>query len=280
MVCRMPELKAMVPPSLKASLDAEAARTGQEASAIITAALAEYLGTPIHTLFQVSTSGALVAGVYAGAVTVKSVLEHGDFGLGTFANLEGEMVVLDGRAYQVRGTGMVSEASPQAVAPFAVVTRFAPELDIENGTVSSLKALAERCDAHRPSSNIFYAFRLDGRFSHVRTRAVKAPQPGARLVDAAKAQAEFHFTDIAGTLVGLWSPGFSSAFSIPGYHFHFLSDDRKHGGHLLECSAGGLRLRMEALTDFHLALPENEAFLKADLSKNAAHELAYAEEAH
>lgn len=276
----MPDLNAIVPASLKAALDAEAARTGEATSAIIVAALAQYLGTPIHTLFQVSTSGALVAGVYYGMVSVKSVLEHGDFGLGTFANLDGEMVVLEGRAYQVQGTGKVSQASPETAAPFAVVTRFAPEVDVKTNPVSSLEALASCCDTYRPSSNIFYAFRLDGRFRQIRARAVSPPQSGARLIDAARAQAELHFADIVGTLVGLWSPGFSSAFSIPGYHFHFLSDDRRHGGHLLECSAGQLRLRMEALTGFHLALPENEAFLRADLSKNAADELAYAEQAH
>jgi alpha-acetolactate decarboxylase len=90
----------------------------------------------------------------------------------------------------------------------------------------------------------------------------------------------FNFADIEGTLVGLWSPGFSSAFSVAGYHLHFLSTDRQHGGHLLEVAADTLRLRVEALTDFHLALPESEAFLKADLSKNTAQELAYAEQAH
>jgi acetolactate decarboxylase len=100
------------------------------------------------------------------------------------------------------------------------------------------------------------------------------------LVDAAKAQSEFAFTDIEGTLVGLWSPGFSSAFSVAGYHFHFLSADRRHGGHLLEIESGPLLLEVEPLTDFHLALPETEAFLKADLSKNTAEELAYAEQAH
>jgi acetolactate decarboxylase len=109
---------------------------------------------------------------------------------------------------------------------------------------------------------------------------VNPPRQGARLVDAAKAQSEFHFTDVAGTLVGLWSPGFSSAFSVAGYHFHFLSKDRHEGGHLLECESGPLRLRVEALTDFHLALPETESFLKADLGKNTADELAYAESAH
>jgi len=213
-------------------------------------------------------------------VSVKSILDHGDFGLGTFANLDGEMVVLDGRAYQVQGNGKVSEAALQAAAPFAVVTRFDPGVDVESAPIVSLAALGQSCDGHRPSNNIFYAIRLDGHFDHIRTRAVSPPGDHARLIDAAKAQAEFTFSDIGGTLVGLWSPSFASAFSIPGYHFHFLSDDRKHGGHLLTCSAGTLRLRIEALTDFHLALPENESFLKADLSKNAADELAYAEQAH
>jgi acetolactate decarboxylase len=86
---------------------------------------------------------------------------------------------------------------------------------------------------------------------------------------------------VTGTLVGIWSLGFSSAFSVPGYRFHFLSEDRRRGGHLLNCAAAEpLRLRTEALTDFHLALPETESFLKADLTRDSAEELAYAEKAH
>jgi acetolactate decarboxylase len=276
----MPSVTADIPTSLKSVLDAEVARIKGSTSSVITAALAQYLGTPIHTLFQVSTSGALVAGVYSGVVNVKAVLDHGDFGLGTFANLDGEMVVLDGRAYQVQGSGRVSQAPPDADAPFAVVTRFSPEVDVGIESVASLSDLASRCDAERSSSNIFYAFRLDGRFNSIRARAVNPPGEGRRLIEAAKAQSEFKFSNVAGTLVGLWSPGFSSAFSVPGYHFHFLSEDRHQGGHLLDCAAGPLRLRMEALTDFHLALPTIESFLKADLSRNAANELAYAEQAH
>jgi acetolactate decarboxylase len=56
--------------------------------------------------------------------------------------------------------------------------------------------------------------------------------------------------------------------------------DRQHGGHLLHVEAETLQLKIEALTSFHLALPESEAFLKADLSKNMAEELTYAEQAH
>jgi acetolactate decarboxylase len=228
----------------------------------------------------VSTSGALVAGVYDREVSVQAILEHGNFGLGTFANLDGEMVVVDGHVYQVKGSGQVLEAPADAGAPFAVVTWFEPETDVSISPVSGFKDLQARCDGFRRSANIFYAIRLDGSFRRVRTRAVNPPEPGTRLIDAAKAQSEFHFADMEGTLVGLWSPGFSSAFSVAGYHFHFLSADRQHGGHLLDVAADSLRLRVEALTDFHLALPESEAFLKADLSKNTAQELAYAEQAH
>jgi acetolactate decarboxylase len=276
----MANVDAVVPASLKAELDAEVARTKRTVSSVVTAALAQYLEKPIHTVFQVSTSGALVAGVYDREVSVQAILEHGNLGLGTFANLDGEMVVVDGHIYQVKGSGQVLEAPADAGAPFAVVTWFEPETDVSISPVGSIKDLQARCDGFRRSGNIFYAIRVDGSFKRVRTRAVNPPELGTRLIDAAKAQSEFNFADIEGTLVGLWSPGFSSAFSVAGYHFHFLSADRQHGGHLLDIAADSLRLRVEALTDFHLALPESEAFLKADLSKNTAAELAYAEQAH
>lgn len=276
----MPLVSADVPKSLRIALEEEIARLRTNESAVVTAALSKYLGIPVHTLFQVSTSGALVAGVYDREVSIDSILKHGDFGLGTFANLDGEMVVLDGRAFQVQGTGKVSEAPPDAGAPFAVVTRFSPQIHVDSGPIASFHDLEEFCDQHRVSGNIFYAMRLDGHFHRVRTRAVNPPSAGTRLVDATKAQSEFSFTDIDGTLVGLWSPGFSSAFSVAGYHFHFISDDRAHGGHLLDVEASELHVRIESLTDFHLALPASEAFLKADLSKNTAEELAYAEKAH
>jgi acetolactate decarboxylase len=276
----VPPLTADIPASLEAALQAEAARSGRSMSSIVVTALARYLEKPVHTVFQVSTSGALVAGVYDREVSVETILRHGDFGLGTFANMDGEMVVLDGQVFHVQGSGRVAEAARDAGAPFAVVTWFKPETSASIGPVGSFKDLEARCDAFRRSGNIFYALRLDGRFKRVRTRAVKPSQPGDGLVDAAKAQSEFAFVDIDGSLVGLWSPGFSSAFSVAGYHFHFLSADRRHGGHLLAVEADTLELKVEPLTRFHLALPESEAFLKADLSRNTAKELAYAERAH
>jgi acetolactate decarboxylase len=257
----MPVVSADIPESLKSGLDVEIARLGIGESAVITAALSKYLGIPVHTLFRVSMSGAVVAGVSDREVTVGSILAHGDFGLGTFASLDGEMVVLEGRVFQVFGAGRVLEAAPDARVPFAVVTRFCPQLHVNSGPLARIKDLERCCDRYRFSGNVFYAIRLDGQFSHVRTRAAKIPSPGTRLVEATKGQSELSFTDIDGTLVGFWSPGFSSAFSVQGYHFHFISADRRHGGHLLDVEAAQLHLRIESLSDFHLAMPASEAFL-------------------
>jgi acetolactate decarboxylase len=92
----MTNLNITIPASLRTALDVEVARTKRSPAFVVAAASSQYLDVPVHTLFQVSISGALVAGAYDREVSVKSILEHGDFGLGTFANLDGEMVVLDG----------------------------------------------------------------------------------------------------------------------------------------------------------------------------------------
>ena len=64
-----------------------------------------------HTLYQVSTATALVEGIYQGAVRIDELKKHGDLGLGTFADLDGEMVILDGHFYQVRGDGSALRAN-------------------------------------------------------------------------------------------------------------------------------------------------------------------------
>jgi acetolactate decarboxylase len=276
----MPTLTCSIPSSLEIALERRRENTGASTTHIIQTALAQYLGTPLHTLFQVATSGSLVAGVYDGVVTVAEIECHGDFGLGTFAGLDGEMVVLDGTAYQVKGDGTVAVPGADAEAPFAVVTFFQGGTPVDIEAISSYQALKDECDKVRRSDNLFYAFRIEGWFRHIRSRAVSPPQPGAGLRQASEAQSEFDFSNLEGTLVGIWSPPFSATFSVPGYHFHFISADRSKGGHLLQCDGAGLTLRAESLDNFHLALPESASFLQADLSKDTTADLAAAEEAH
>jgi len=266
--------------SLQSALETLSKETGEPISQLVSDTLSRCLGIPLHTLFQVSTSGALVQGVYERAVSSNLLLNYGDFGLGTFENLDGEMVVLDGAIYQVRSDGKVTKIEKDVGTPFAVVTHFVADQDQMIQNASSFKDLTKICDRYRDSDNLFYAFRIDGLFGHVHTRAMRETLEGLPLAKAAAIQPEFEFTGVGGTLVGIWAPQFSSALNIAGYHFHFLSEDRSKGGHLLECSGKHLRIRVERLNDFHLSLPESEEFLRADLTKDTSTDLAYAEQVH
>lgn len=121
----MPTLTCHIPQSIQNALEKKMKEEGESISHIVSTYLSQSLGVPQHTLFQVSTAGALVQGIYQKAVSSKSLLNYGDFGLGTFVNLDGEMVILDGEIYQVRSDGKVLCIVDDVGTPFAVVVHFA-----------------------------------------------------------------------------------------------------------------------------------------------------------
>jgi len=276
----MGELNAKISPGLWQALIDYSRQTGEPLGHIVSQALAEYLQLRRHTLFQVSTSTALVEGIYQGAVRVATLREHGDLGLGTFENLDGEMIVVDGQFYQARGDGSVSRCADDALSPFAVVTRFTPETTVTLEHCPDLQGLAARFDELRQTDNIFFALRVDGHFDYIHARAMCRTKEGVPLVQAAAVQPEFEFHDVDGTLVGFWTPAYAKMLNVPGYHLHFLSADRTHGGHLLECRGDRLRLQIQREGDYRIALPETEDFLKADLRRDPAADLARAEGEH
>ena len=269
-------LSCRIPAPVWEALEARHRATGEAIDAIVTAALADSLQVGSSTLFQISTAGALVEGVYRGDVTVGTLKEHGDLGLGTFDGLDGEMVVLDGRVFQVRSDGSVNEVDDEVRSPYAVITKFDPSPPVELGDCASLADLQAKLDRLRTSENLFYAIRIDGHFDRVRTRAVARTADGVPLVEAAAHQPEFEIRDVPGTLVGFWSPAYMKTLTVPGYHLHFLTDDRTRGGHLLECSGRGLVARLERESNLRLSLPRTAAFLKADFRRDATADLARA----
>jgi acetolactate decarboxylase len=247
---------------------------------IVSTALSHCVGKPLHTLFQVSTSAALVEGLYQGAVRVSRLLRHGDFGVGTFVDLDGEMVVLEGVCYRIPSDGHVSIVEGDCLIPYAVVTHFDAEFAKASQQFDGFIKLVSVCDALRSSDNLFYAFRVDGEFATVKTRTMKAAPHGIGLKAASLQQEEFTFEDQVGTLVGLWSPAFAGLFSVPGYHFHFLSKDLKRGGHVLECRAVDVTISGCAMHEMHVSLPETAEFLTADLNRDPIDDLMGAELNH
>lgn len=253
------------------------ASSGETLSHAVERALAAQLGLEFHSLFQVSTSGALVEGVYQGCVTVGEIKRHGDFGLGTFDGIDGEGIMLDGVAYQATSDGRVHAVSDEVLAPFWVATRFVADCEDRYVDVTSANDLYARIDQQRPSENLFVALRLRGTFSMLKVRVACKTESGVDLVTATAHQAEFTFEQITGSLVGFWTPQYARTINVPGYHLHFLSDDRMHAGHVLDLRAASLDVALSRETNVHLALPETESFLRADLAGDPSAALRVAE---
>lgn len=251
--------------------------SGQSIHHIITAALAEALDVEHHSIFQVSTSGAIVQGLFQGCVTVADLRRHGDLGLGTFEDLDGEMILIDGHCFQARSDGSIVEASDDELTPFATVVSFIADSTESLGPVPSLHDLTAQLDGLRPSNNVISAFKITGTFDSLNLRAACKHESGTDLVAATADQGLFDVVDIPGTILGFWTPTYAQSIGIAGYHLHFISDDRLHGGHLLGMSAARVTAQIHQVNDVHLAIPETEAFLEADFSGDTSAALDVAE---
>ena len=262
------------------ALEAHCARTGESMAHVVRAALADHLDLDHHTLWQISTSTAVVEGVSDGCMRVEDLRQHGDFGLGTFDHLDGEGILLGDQCWQARADGSLSLAPDDELTPFFVVTHFQADSAHSLSAIQSGEDLRARLDPLRPGDNMFLAFRIRGVFQRLELRSASAVESGVKFEQATQSQAVFPLQDISGTMVGFWSPSYASSLNVPGYHFHFVSDDRRHGGHVLDhgtLRAQQLTVEVQRESDLRLVLPQTKAFLEADLSCDPSQALKNAE---
>ena len=152
-------------------------------------------------MYQVSTLQALMLGYSRAVIPVSELLNHGNIGLGTFKDVDGEMIVLDGSCYRA----------------------------MEN--IEELKmALNNIIDSHFGLNSMHMA-RIDGEFDIVDARS----ESGYESVHVdlktilGKTQKAFKFEKIKGTLVCVYFPDYMDGINAFGWHLHFISDDRAHG---------------------------------------------------
>jgi acetolactate decarboxylase len=218
-------------------------------------------------VYQTSTMGALLDGVYEGDVTTRELLRHGDFGLGTFNRLDGEMLVLDGVCYQLRGDGSATIAGPDEVTPFAAVTWFHADHTIDLPAPCDRAALKALIDDSLESTNLMVAVRITGDFSMIRTRTVtEQHQPYPPFTEATRDQQELTFVDVTGTLAGFRMPEFEQGISVAGYHSHFIDQDHQHGGHALDYRLVRGIVEISVRSELRLSLQRTPQFLGAELN--------------
>ena len=236
--------------------------------------------TDKEILYQVSTIDALMQGVYDGVLPVGELKEHGDFGIGTFDALDGEMIVLDGQVYQAKADGRVYLVPDNATTPLATVTYFSRDIAVTIDQPVNLSGFSATLTPRLPSGNMIYAVRMHGTFPTMTVRAIPAQEkPYPTLTEAAKNQSVYIYSDTTGTVVGFYTPVFFKGLNVPGYHLHYLSDDRQTGGHILDFTVPeNTTVEFDVTPSFEMALPTSGAFTGVDLSQDLSAALAKVEQ--
>ena len=207
--------------------------------------------------YQVATISSLLAGGYDGDTTVGEMLRHGDFGLGTFNGVDGEMMVLDGRVYRGTTDSRAHLVARSERTPFAVVVAFHSQASMPVGAGQSLEQLQAALDALPCSASRILAVRIDGRFQSMQVRSEpKQTQPYQPLAEVIReTQVINTLGEVDGTLIGFRFPAAASSVNVAGWHFHFLSSDKSRGGHVLALTTGAGRALVQEVSDLRIRLP-------------------------
>jgi len=231
-------------------------------------------------LFQISTINALLDGEYEGAMAFGELKKHGTFGLGTFDALDGEMIGLEGAFYQIKADGVAYPVPDSMSTPFAVVTVFDADQTLPSPNLMNYEGLKDLLDESIPDKSIFYAIKIEGTFQYIKTRSVpRQEEPYPPLVEVVKNQTIFEFHDIEGTIVGFRCPNTVKGVNVPGYHLHFITADRKAGGHLLACRLQDVTIAIDYTSEFYMVLTQHEGpQQKSQPSKDRSGELKKVEQ--
>lgn len=224
-----------------------------------------------HVLFQTSPITALLNGVMNDNYTIGMIKRHGNFGLGTFNGVDGEMIFLNGKVYRVNNEGKVTQPDNKMKTPFTTELYFHADTVFQLKGNNNLSQLESFIGKWLPSKNYIYAIKISGDFQSVKARSeAKQTKPYSSLSDVLKNQSIFNLKNIKGTMVGFYFPDYLQTINAPGYHFHFISFDKKSGGHALDFTSENVKIEIETIHKIEMNLPEGNDFRNAKLNKSSA----------
>jgi alpha-acetolactate decarboxylase len=222
-------------------------------------------------IYQYSLVNALMAGVSDSGITTSQLISKGNQGLGTFVRMDGELILLDGKVYQLQAGGKIREADADDQIPYAVATHFVPQhtLKTDLPDKNAIDAVLERCNDH--AGNLFMSYRVEGRFKRLKCRTVKGQEyEGQPLAELGKKQFVSVHEDVEAVIVGFRSPAAWQGFFVAGEHMHFIDKERTFGGHVLELEAENVSVGVSTCNNVHIELPTSDKFNKAQMTTDDA----------
>lgn len=230
---------------------------------------------PEDFMYQYSIIDALLAGVFDGNLTIGDLKQKGDFGIGTFNRVDGELIMTEGEVYRVSYDGAVRRVPDSDSTSAAFVKTFKADTVLTmEGNPLTYADFQKRLSAVL-NPNGLYALKVTGEFETMTARAPgAATAPFTTLSDHLKDhQALFNFVRTEGTCLGFLLPVYLARTNVPGYHFHFLSRDRKTGGHVFAFSTNRVKVEIDYVKGFVIENNTHPDFGKINLQPDRGAEL-------
>jgi acetolactate decarboxylase len=222
-----------------------------------------------RTVVQTSTINALLEGCYEGDVTLGELLQHATDGIGTVQGLDGELIVLRGHAYTARADGSVEALDQATKTPFAVLTKFdaRPHVSLSKLGFRSFLNQLDNTDTDAP----VLAVRATGTFENLHLRSIAKQNPPYRpLPEVVADQTEWHLEQETGDVIGFRFPDSVAGVEVPGWHLHFLSATKDHGGHVISLDVVDADIEVSPCDELHIELPSGVPLGKTgDADKDA-----------
>lgn len=215
-----------------------------------------------NNLYNYGIIESFIGGGYHGTKPIKEIEFNGDFGIGAPDMLDGELTILDGITYQTKASGKTSFVNNNDKTPFASVTFFKADTIVYINNIANEIEAFEKIKFHLKNKNGMYAIKVTGQFDKIKTRAFHpvTNKPFPKLSSILNQQEFFNYTNTNGTLIGFYLPEYLNEINVAGYHFHYLSDDKKQGGHVLDFSCNNLIVEIAYLKNFKLEVPTDKHF--------------------
>lgn len=219
------------------------------------------------TIYQISTSIAISNGCLDGFLTLKEIKRLGNFGIGSITGLEGEIIYLNDEFHHFSDNGLTNRTNEDFMSPRMLITNFKSKNMIEINQNTTYQKIKKIIESSMPTQNIMYAIKIIGVFNWVKIKCFPKqikPYPQGPIELTCHENA-LELQNISGVLVGYFMTDLFKKVNSSKYHFHFMSADKKHGGHLVDCQITNCNIEIDSKHNLMLFLPNTSTYYNVDL---------------
>ncbi|MEX0961741.1 MAG: acetolactate decarboxylase [Simkaniaceae bacterium] len=208
------------------------------------------------SLYQINLQKYFNSGVDQNALSESALAKKGDFAIGSLSSDEAVFIRYDGNSYKVTKGGALQKVDEKEGIAIANAILFQPAKHFDVGAANTFVKLDQEILPHFDSQNIPYAILITGTFNHIKLNSTYSKQKPDL----------FELNDIKGSLVGFWMPSSLSGIAFDKFHFHFISQDRKKGGRVIEVSSAKGIGAITPIFNLNLEFPKTKEFLNARIN--------------